>query len=143
MLSVRKFIFLFIVLVNTPMYMMGRIAFAYDEAGNRIKRELVITPKNIAPGNSAGVNENFYDSIGDKSVTLTSDGSGIVHISINNFIGNDLGYISVYSISGIIIMKQVIEESHVHIDLSSCSNGVYILSVIINKNQTTWKITKK
>lgn len=121
----------------------GKIAFAYDASGNRIKRELVITQKKVAPGNHAEVNENFYDSIGEKSVTLTSDGSGIVQITISDFNGDDIGHVSVYSISGINIIDLGITESHLCIDLSSSPKGVYILSVIINENQTTWKIRKK
>ncbi len=142
-LSARKIILLLLVLGNTPMNMTGKITFAYDASGNRIKRELVITQKNIAPGNHAEVNENFYDSIGEKSVTLTSDGSGIVQISINNFNRDDIGHVSVYSLSGINIMDMGITESHISIDLSSSPKGVYILSVTINESQTTWKIRKK
>lgn len=123
--------------------MMGKIAFAYDEAGNRIKRELVLTQKSNAPGHSAGVNTNFYDSIGDKSVTLSSDGSGNILISISDFDVEDMGRIIVYTLSGIHVLDQNITDSAVSIDLSSNPSGVYVLSVIVNENQTTWKITKK
>lgn len=125
------------------MNMMGKIAFAYDAAGNRIKRELVITQKNMAPGKTAGVYENYYDSIGEKSVTLTSDGSGIVQISINVFNENDTGHAYVYSLGGLNVLDREIIGSLTSIDLSSSPKGVYILTVRINENQTTWKITKK
>lgn len=141
--SARKFVFLFILMAYAPMNMMGKIAFAYDAAGNRIKRELVITQKNMAPGKTAGVYENYYDSIGEKSVTLISDGSGIVQISINVFNENDTGHAYVYSLGGLNVLDREIIGSLTSIDLSSSPKGVYILTVRINENQTTWKITKK
>ncbi len=142
-INIGKIILPLIVLINLPFNMEGRITYAYDAAGNRIKREIVINPSKIAPGISSGVNENFYDSIGEKSVTITSNGSGIFQISINNLNAEDTGNVSVYSISGITIMNEVITEGVLNIDISSSPNGIYILSVTINENQTTWKITKK
>ncbi len=76
-------------------------------------------------------------------MTITSNGSGIFQISINNLNAEDTGNVSVYSISGITIMNEVITEGVLNIDISSSPNGIYILSVTINENQTTWKITKK
>ena len=142
-ISARKFVFLFVVSVFAPMNMMGRISFAYDAAGNRIKRELVITQKNIAPGKTAGVEENFYDLIGEKNVTFTSDASGIVQISISDFNDKDTGHVSVYSINGLSVLEREIIECRMNIDLSSSPQGIYILCVRINESQTTWKITKK
>ena len=142
-ISARNIILLLSLLVLVPFDMSGKITFAYDAAGNRIKRELVITQMNKAPGNTAGVNEDYYDSIGEKSVTLTSDGSGIVQIKINDFNEEDTGRVSVYSINGIHVLDQQITECYLSIDMSSSPAGVYILTVTINRNQTTWKITKK
>lgn len=142
-ISIRKFLFLFIILVILPLNMMGKIAFAYDAAGNRIKRELVIVQMNKAPSNLAGVKENYYDSIGEKKVTLSSDISGIIQISINDFNEEDKGHVSVYSLSGINVLDNDISESCIRIDLSSNPKGIYILCVTINDNQTTWKINKK
>lgn len=122
---------------------MGRITFAYDAAGNRIKRELIIPKKNKAQGNTNDVKVNYYDSLGGKDMTLTSDASGIVQISINDFDERYTVYLSVYSINGIRVIDTAFEEACLSIDLSSYPTGVYILCVRINENQTTWKIHKK
>ena len=138
-----KFVFLFMAIGFTSMNMEGKISFAYDAAGNRVKRELVITQKSNAPGKTASLDEKFFDSIGGKSVTLSSETSGFVHIKINDFTTKDVGHVTVYTINGINVLEQEITDSSISIDLSSKPMGVYVLCVIVNGNQTTWKITKK
>lgn len=142
-ISAPKITFLIFLMVCIHFDIMGKIAFAYDAAGNRIKREFVIDQLNKAPGNTSGVNENFYDSIGEKSVTLTTNPTGIIILNIPDFTEEDKGYVAVYSLEGINILEKEIEECVISLDLSESPKGIYILYVRINENQTSWKIIKK
>lgn len=118
------------------------VSFAYDEAGNRIKRELSISGPIKAKSRSSDDDKSFYDSVGERIIKITSNSGGIINISVQNFAKQDNGCIEVYSMSGILLLAQKISDTLTTIDIGSQPNAVYLLKVIVNDNQTVWKIMK-
>jgi hypothetical protein len=70
-----------------------KICFAYDEAGNRVKREIVITRGAKAASKSPAKRESYYDMLGDRTVKISSDLSGIINVSVLNMGETDEGFI--------------------------------------------------
>lgn len=118
------------------------VSFAYDEAGNRIKRELSISAPIKTKSRSSDADRPFYDTVGERIIKITSNSDGIINISVQNFEKHDNGSIEVYSMSGILLLAQKISDTLTTIDIGSQPNAVYLLKVIVNDNQTIWKIMK-
>ncbi len=64
-----KLLFLFICLISIlPTIAWGRISFAYDETGNRVKREIIINPKSRAMEKPEDKDKSYYDALGDRMI---------------------------------------------------------------------------
>ena len=121
----------------------GKVGFAYDEAGNRVKREIVITRSANMENDSPEKSESFYDALGDRTVKISPNSYGIINVSVLHMLPTDDGNVGVYAVSGTEILRQRITGAETVVDISNQPQGVYILRVIINGTSTTWKITKK
>lgn len=121
----------------------GKVGFAYDEAGNRVKREIVITRSVNAEDESPKKSESYYDALGDRIVKISPNSSGVINVSVLHMLPTDDGGIGVYAVSGTEVLKQRVTSAETVVDISNQPHGVYILRVIINGTSTTWKITKK
>lgn len=119
-----------------------KVSFAYDEAGNRISRELVIV-QSVRPLSLASVNPSYYDMLDDASIKISYDTDGCINIEITNFNENMHGHISVYSVSGIVLFSTEIHQALTTVELGNQPNGIYILGIEINGQQLSWKIIKK
>lgn len=121
-------------------YSQNLIGFAYDEAGNRIKRELII------PAKPQYFKEqkcrSCYDELGGRSIKITTHKSGIIDISISNLEITDNACVDVFSVSGMHILSQDITEILTSIDIGSQPSGIYIVSITVNGNVTNWKVIK-
>ncbi|MDE6270959.1 MAG: T9SS type A sorting domain-containing protein [Muribaculaceae bacterium] len=130
---------LLIVVFSIPVYGQSRIGFAYDAAGNRIKREIVVNKSN-APEKGSQNAETFYDTLGEKTVRLTHKQSGLIIIDIMNYEPNDEGLIDVYTVDGLRVYYHQIDGEEITVDLSGKDSGLYILRVILNGNSSSWSI---
>ena len=120
-----------------------KITFSYDAAGNRVKRELVIPQSNKSLRESTDTDQNYYDLVGERTVTISQRSTGLIDITINNLMEDDSARIDVYSISGMTIVTASVTDMTTTVDLTSYPMGVYILRVTIKGNHTIWKITKQ
>lgn len=118
------------------------VGFAYDEAGNRVRREITISQGSRSMDKSEDNEESYYDVLGDRTVKVTQNGSGIFKVAILNMESDDECYIDVCSLGGVQVFMETHCGAETLIDLRDRSNGVYILRVVINEKQTIWKITK-
>jgi len=139
----RKLIFIVIYLTSIlPIFAQGQVCFAYDVAGNRVKREIVINRGSRAVQNSEDEKESFYDVMGEKIVEITHNQSGLIRVTVLNIDSDDECYIDVCSISGMQVFMEPYGGTETIIDISNQPYGVYVLRVFVNGVQTIWKITK-
>lgn len=119
------------------------IAFAYDNAGNRTKREIVVNSRR-APGQSgSGVDQYFEDTISDKQIRIHPNTKGLIKVEVINFDDDDTGILSLYNTSGVQVISKEIHHPETDVDISSYPGGIYILQIIINSKETSWKIIKE
>ena len=121
----------------------NKVQFAYDQAGNRVKRELVITHNARSAKKAASREEAYFEDLGERTVKISSNGSGIIKITVLHMHTEDEGNVEVYSLSGSEVLNLSLSSIETLVDISDKPKGVYILKVTLNGKVTTWKITKK
>ena len=114
------------------------ISYSYDAAGNRIKREIVLS-RSIEQQQKP-ITETFSE----KFVKIYPNPTeGVVKIEITGWESSDECLFTVHSISGQLITEAKAYASITEIDLSGCANGAYLLNITINGENRVWKIIKK
>lgn len=117
------------------------IRFSYDSSGNRIKRQIVMSTQK-AP-KTAG-NEELMDFVSDKTIKIMPNPTkGDLKITINNYEAGDTGAVYLFSLSGQTIAYKDFADESVELDITGQPNGLYILKVVLNGENTTWKIVKE
>lgn len=140
----KRIVFLSAVLaVFVGLNAQNRVQFAYDQAGNRVKRELVITHNARSAKKAATREEAYFEDLGERTVKISSNGSGIIKITVLHMHTEDEGNVEVYSLSGSEVLNRSLSSVETLVDISDKPKGVYILKVTLNGKVTTWKITKK
>ncbi len=140
----KRFVFLSAVLaVFVAMNAQNRVQFAYDQAGNRVKRELVITHNARSAKKAATRDEAYFEDLGERTVKISSNGSGIIKITVLHMNIEDEGNGAVDSLGGSEVLNRSLSSAETLVDISDKPKGVYILKVTLNGKVTTWKITKK
>ena len=99
------------------------VKYSYDNAGNRIKREIVMKAK------------SFYKE--------TSTTKGRLKIEIAGYENSDRCVLCIFNTSGQQILSTHASSPWTELDISSRANGIYILYISLNNKETTWKIIKK
>lgn len=116
------------------------ISFSYDGAGNRIKKELRIGMQYAPADKAAYVSE----MLSDKTVRIYPNSpSGFLTVEISGLEGSDHAEARLFSLSGQQMNLLRLEESQCAIDMRDFDNGVYILHIILNRKETSWRIIKE
>lgn len=132
----------FVILFPYKLYSQT-ISYSYDDAGNRIKRELKIEKRNIVK-KSASENKFVTDRLSDKSIHIYPNPTkGPIKIEVLGFEDKDTGNISVFDLAGHNLFQKKIITSFTEVDLSSKPSGIYILQIQLNQEYSTWKIIKE
>lgn len=122
-----------------------KVAFSYDNAGNRIKREIILSPQGM-PASQKNVSEMqpISDMLDDKNIRIhPNPTTGMLKVEITNYESSDLGNIDVYSINGHPITHSEITSHITDIDISNSPNGIYLLVIQLNGTSTTWRVIKQ
>ena len=124
----------------------GRIGYSYDAAGNRVKREIIMSvSKTMAKQqNFSSDNQSFSDMLCDNSVKIYPNSSkGALKICIFGLKDSDKCSLGVYTTQGVQILVEKVKTDNTDVNISNQPNGVYLLQITINGKSTTWKIVKK
>lgn len=116
------------------------VRFAYDEAGNRVKREIVIS-KQKAKTSTTDSNKIYYDMLDNVEVKVYPNPTkGNLKVGVSRA---DLTFtVQVYSSAGQIVGTYTSRNGYVDVNITNQPNGLYVLAVSMNGNKTTWKIIK-
>ena len=126
-------------------FSQNKVTYAYDAAGNRTNRTIVMQSKSMAqpaeqreniPGLSeivAGISVNIYPNPTE----------GKIRVDIKNLPDGETANLNLYNVSGHLIVSKKNVASSTEINIHGHHKGVYILKVIAGKQQKEWKIIKK
>lgn len=121
------------------------ISYIYDNAGNRIVKALLISSRQLDDQeNKKKQTESYSDLLSKKNIRLyPNPTSGILKVEVLGFSEDDNCSLSIYSTSGQLVESTQLTSSFGVLNISSMPNGLYILKIFLNGNETCWKIIKK
>lgn len=123
----------------------SKIAYTYDAAGNRVKREIIMqAPKAKAKRQTINTERQaFSDMLHEHSVKIYPNPTdGFLKVCISGLKGTDKCSLGIYTTQGAQIMTDDMRTDNFDIDISSQPTGIYLLRITINNSSTTWKIIK-
>ena len=114
------------------------LTYSYDAAGNRICREIVLSRSIETP------QEPITEKIAEKQIKIYPNPThGLLKVEIDGWEQSDNCTMVVYNQGGVQVETVKVSSPITEMDLSRSSNGLYILLISINENNTSWKIIKK
>lgn len=114
------------------------IVFSYDEAGNRIRKEVKKTTRSISDDFIDESDENVVE----KNLTVTEKG-GKITILIRELDPDNPYEVSLYSSNGIQHYSKSIDTNSTIISLLDYPTGTYILAIKYKEETTTYKFARK
>lgn len=136
----KKTIALGLLLATFPCLSSGQnVSYAYDEAGNRVKREIVLQTRAA----EKSTNESYSEMLNDRDIRIypnPTEGQLTVEIT-----GDGACRFDIYNISGQQVLTTNSGPGRVVLDISSQPKGFYILRITTGNggDPSTWKIVKK
>lgn len=136
----RKTVALCCLLATIPCRSFGQnVSYAYDEAGNRVKREIVLQTRAV----EESTNENYSEMVDDRNIRIypnPTEGQLTVEVT-----GEGECQYDIYDISGHQVLTTRSSSGRVTLNISSRPNGLYILRITTGEggHSTAWKIIKK
>ena len=115
------------------------IVYSYDEAGNRIKKEV---KKTTTRGMSDEYDEDIEDDLQGNNITISEKG-GKITIFIKELDSYNPYDVSLYSTNGILHYSKTIDTNSTIISLLDYPTGTYILTIKYKEETTTYKFARK
>ena len=129
-------------------FSQNAIRFAYDALGNRMKREIVLQNSDVAKRNLSSEEkkeDNFYsDMLSEKQIRIWPNPTeGHLKVEIQGLAPEEKACLRITSMSGAVVNIKEPTSPVSELDLSHCTNGIYLLHIATDGQEPTWKIIKK
>ena len=118
-------------------YSQTTLHFTYDNAGNRTSRTIVVRSLQ-APDYDVNTSVDLYE---DAKVRIKELGQDFLQVEILELKNN--ASISIYDASGKAFLSCEMSETVSSIDISAIPQGIYVLRIVIDGEENTWKLIKK
>ena len=118
------------------------VRFAYDEAGNRVKREIIISKQKAGAQASTSDGKKVYsDMLDDVEVKVYPNPTkGNLKVGVSHA---DLPFtVQVFSSAGHVVGTYKSNNGYVDVDITNQPNGLYVLVISMSGKESTWKIIK-
>lgn len=115
------------------------LKYSYDDSGNRISRYRK-TNKVASPAKK-NIPEQKNELTNSIKV-YPNPTKGPLNIDILSFSNEDNIHVTIYTLKGEFISDHTLNQPITMLDLSTMSNGWYIVTVTINDKSENWKILK-
>ena len=89
--------------------------------------------------------DNFYsDMLSEKQIRIWPNPTeGHLKVEIQGLAPEEKACLRITSMSGAVVDVKETTSSVSELDLSHCTNGIYLLQIVAGGQETTWKIIKK
>ena len=139
----KRVVLLVFLLSTLGMKAQDKISFAYDAAGNRVSRVLVLDSSKARSASASQASSSFSDMVGNYAVQILPN-SSTGHVVVEMIgKGDAVAVLSVYNVSGMQVYHCDMKGERMDVDLSTNPSGIYILNIEIEKEKSSWKIVKK
>ena len=122
------------------------VEFLYDASGNRITRQIVIQTRSLPMEEDNGESkpdEMFQDQVAEKTIRIYPNPTkGDLKVEISGYEERDSGTLMLFSMSGQLLMTADITAEINDLNLSNLPDGMYILRISLNGDDSVWRIIK-
>ena len=123
------------------------IHYSYDAAGNRIRREIVLAPEDSLTRQSQvkkAMTSSCSDMLSGKTIRIYPNPTdGILKVDMAGCNDVEQCQVRLFNMSGQQLFNTDAPSSIVTVNLTTQPKGVYLLSIMINGEESTWRIIKK
>lgn len=121
-----------------------KLSYAYDAAGNRVGRTIVLDPRSASASENPADSVFFEETLDDKQVRIYPNPVETqLTIRVTGYTPSMQGEYSLYNIAGIMVEKRRITGETTLVDMGRHPRGVYILHILLNGQPTAWRVIKK
>jgi hypothetical protein len=112
--------------------------YAYDGAGNRIKREMVTIPPRLA--DTSKVYQSTFNNIDVR--IYPNPTAGNLAVELSNMEGGSTVLTQIFDMNGKLMTEKTSNGEKTEMDIGSQPQGNYIMRITINKKRKEWTIVK-
>lgn len=121
-----------------------KLTYAYDAAGNRVGRTIVLEPRSASDSENPADTVFFEETLDDTQVRIYPNPVETqMTIRVSGYAPSMQGEYSLYNITGIMVAKRRITGETTLVDMGRYPKGIYILHIILNGQPTAWRVIKK
>ncbi len=121
-----------------------RIRYIYDEAGNRTKREIVLSSTRSMSENEEEASETYEEKLRETKVTIYPNPTkGMLWVDISGVDTFKDARISLYDLNGKLLQQWNSVSQSNAIDLSGQIPGMYLMQIAYDGKVSSWKIVKE
>lgn len=118
--------------------------YGYDSGGNRIYQREYQLRYNLLHNNMQGDATSLTAEVDGREVCVVpSVENGQVRIEILGLNDDDNCSVSIFTALGVTVLSETITNTVCTFDVSQCPRGVYLIRVVLNSDEYTWRIVKK
>lgn len=139
----KQILLLLMAAVPFVAFCQGKVHYAYDSAGNRVRREIVVSARAAATVSKSSP-EYYSETLSDKEIRIYPNPTkGHLKVEVAAWEAADQGTLRLHNAAGQAILTKRVGSSFTELDISSRPNGLYVLQITLNGKTTSWKIMKK
>ena len=120
----------------------GTINYTYDGSGNRVSAVRVINLRQAETDSTGKVKPMIHELTSHRITIYPNPTDGNFSVEIGNPETIEQVSITIYSMSGTIIYRNDEPDAVNEIDITSSPDGMYLLIIRIDGENSTWKIIK-
>ncbi len=121
-----------------------KLSYAYDAAGNRVGRTIVLEPRSASDSENPADTVFFEETLDDTQVRIYPNPVETqMTIRVSGYAPSMQGEYSLYNITGIMVAKRRFTGETTLVDMGRYPKGIYILHIILNGQPTAWRVIKK
>lgn len=132
---------LILTILSVGVFSQQKITYAYDAAGNRVKREIIM----VKSAKTEVLQTVYTEEIAKRNIKIYPNPTdGYLRVEIDNIENMKNGLITIVTLNtGSQVAKKKITENIIDLDISNRAAGLYIMFIDIDGERTSWKIMKK
>ena len=133
-----------LVCVTLQVYAQQSLSYAYDAAGNRIGRTIVLETRASKALQNQTDSIFFHEMLAEKQLKIYPNPVlSELTLSITGYQSSMSGEFSILTLGGALLKKGKIQSEKTIINMGSYQSGTYILNIQLNGQPTSWKIIKQ
>ena len=120
------------------------LSYAYDAAGNRIGRTIVLGTRASNALQNQTDSVFFHEMLAEKQLKIYPNPvQSELTLSIKGYQSSMWGEFSILTLGGALLKKGEIRSEMTTINMGSYQPGTYILNIQLNGQPTSWKVIKQ